>query len=96
MKKKVVSMIAILTIGFYAVAQDLSPYFKVGESTESIDLLSGKIVSVLEENGFTILGSYNPSEKATLKVVAFTRKEFWKSSYILYQPRVFIKSLFNE
>lgn len=94
MKKKVVSMIAILTIGFYAVAQDLSPYFKVGESTESIDLLSGKIVSVLEENGFTILGSYNPSEKATLKVVAFTRNDI-KDKVVKVKDRGALAAVFK-
>lgn len=94
MKKIVLSMITILTIGFYAVAQDLSPYFKVGESTETIDVLSGKIVSVLEKNGFTILGNYNPSEKATLKIVAFTRTDI-KEKVVKVKDRGALAAVFK-
>ena len=56
-------------------AQDLSPYIKVGESTESIKTISDQVVSTLNKNGFTVLGTYNPSGKSTLKVVAFTRND---------------------
>ena len=94
MKKIVLSIITILTIGFYAVAQDLSPYFKVGESTESIDVLYGKIVSVLEENGFTVLGNYNPSEKATLKIVAFTRNDI-KEKVVKVKDRGALAAVFK-
>ena len=75
MKKILTCIIALVIGGFYVQAQDLSPYVKVGESTESIKAVSDKVVSTLKENGFTVLGTYNPSGKATLKVVAFTRND---------------------
>ncbi|SDR65725.1 hypothetical protein SAMN04515667_0044 [Formosa sp. Hel1_31_208] len=72
MKKYILSFIAFGFFGFYIFGQDLSPYIKVGKSTESIDNLSNKVISTLKTNGFQVLGSYNPSKKATLKVIAFT------------------------
>ncbi|MDA9344116.1 hypothetical protein N9R06_03390, partial [Algibacter sp.] len=34
-----------------------------------------KVISVLKENSFTVLGTYNPSNKSSLKVIAFTRTD---------------------
>ena len=36
---------------------------------------SEKITKALQNNAFTILGTYNPSNKSTLKVIAFTRTD---------------------
>ena len=75
MKKIVLSIIASLFVGYYSFSQELEPYIKVGDVRESIESASTKVESVLKNNNFTILGSYNPSGKATLKVVAFTRND---------------------
>ncbi len=73
MKKCILSLIALMFFGFYTFAQDLTPYIKVGKSAESIDSVASKVISALKTNGFEILGAYNPSNKATLKVIAFTK-----------------------
>lgn len=75
MKKFVTSLIVLAFFNFNVFAQELSPYFKVGESTKSIQELSKDITKALEDNSFTVLGSYNPSNKSTLKVIAFTRND---------------------
>ena len=76
MKQILFSLIAMLVVNFSSVAQeDLSPYIKVGESSESIQQVSEKIIQNLKDNSFTVLGSYNPSNKSSLKVIAFTRAD---------------------
>jgi hypothetical protein len=37
--------------------------------------ISEKIIQKLKEDSFTVLGSYNPSNKSSLKVIAFTRTD---------------------
>ncbi len=75
MKKLIFSSIAILGIVFNAIGQDLAPYIKIGESSETIQQVSDKVIDALKANSFTILGEYNPSNKGTLKVIAFTRTD---------------------
>lgn len=86
MKNFILSIICLFTIGFYASAQDLSPYFKVGESSESINEVSNKVISALETSGFTILGKYNPAGSTSLKVVAFTNNKL-KNTVIKVKDR---------
>lgn len=69
------SLIALVFMGFYTFGQDLSPFIKVGKSAESIDSVASKVISTLRSNGFQVLGTYNPSKKATLKVIAFTKDD---------------------
>jgi len=45
MKKCILSLIALVFIGFYTFGQDLSPYIKVGKSAESIDSVTSKVIS---------------------------------------------------
>ncbi|WP_142783989.1 hypothetical protein [Changchengzhania lutea] len=75
MKNVILSSLVFFTVSFTVLAQELSPYIKIGESTESIQELSEKIISVLKDNSFTVLGTYNPSNKSSLKVIAFTRRD---------------------
>lgn len=75
MRKLIFSSIAIFSIVFNTIGQDLAPYIKIGESTETIQQVSDKVVEALKANSFTILGDYNPSNKSTLKVIAFTRTD---------------------
>ena len=75
MKKAILSLVTTLVIGYYSFSQELSPYIKVGELTESIQSAYDKVISNLEGDNFTILGTYNPSNKSSLKVVVFTRSD---------------------
>jgi len=75
MRKLIFSSIVLFIISFNSIGQELAPYIKIGESSETIEQISDKVVQALNENSFTILGTYNPSEKSTLKVIAFTRTD---------------------
>lgn len=75
MKKLIISSLVIVLIGISSIAQELSPYIKVVESSESMNVISEKVMNALKDNSFTILGSYNPENKNTLKVIAFTRTD---------------------
>ena len=75
MKHFILSAIALILVNFNTVGQDLSPYIKVGESSESIQKVSEKVIQTLKDNSFTVLGSYNPSNKSSLKAIAFTRTD---------------------
>jgi uncharacterized protein (DUF302 family) len=75
MKKFIFSCIAILVLNLNTIAQDLSPYIKVGESTKTIQQVSDEVKTALENNSFTILGTYNPEGKTNLKVLVFTNNE---------------------
>lgn len=75
MRKLFFSSIAIFTIAFNSISQELAPYIKIGESNETIQQISNKVIETLKANSFTILGTYNPSNKSTLKVIAFTRTD---------------------
>ena len=75
MKKLIFTSIVILLNIFVSIGQEIAPYIKVTETTEGIDQISEKVVATLKSNNFTILGTYNPSNKKTLKVIAFTRTD---------------------
>jgi hypothetical protein len=68
------------------MGQDLSPYIKVGESKTSIKVATKEVIQVLKDNSFTILGSYNPSNKSSLAIVAFTRNDL-KNTVIKVKDR---------
>jgi hypothetical protein len=94
MKKILISIITLLIGGFYVSAQELSPFIKVGESQETINATTDKVVMALEDNGFTVLGTYNPAEKSTLKVVAFTRNDI-KNTVIKVKDRGALAAVFK-
>jgi hypothetical protein len=75
MKKSIFSSLAIFILSFNLLGQDLAPYIKVGESTETMQQVSDKIINTLEGNSFSVLGTYNPSEKSSLQVIVFTRDD---------------------
>lgn len=75
MKKLIFSTITVLILSFNSWAQELAPYVKIGESNETIEQLSNKVIETLKANSFTVLGDYNPANKSTLKVIAFTRED---------------------
>ena len=75
----ILSAITLFLVHFNSVGQDLSPYVKVGESALSMQEISDKVIQNLKDNSFTVLGTYNPSNKNTLKVIAFTRNDLKKT-----------------
>ena len=75
MKKLIFSIIVFVNFSYNLIGQELSPYIKIGESTETIQQVSEKVIATLKNNSFTVLGDYNPSNKSTLKVIAFTRND---------------------
>ena len=75
MKKLIFTSIIVLLNIFLSIGQEIAPYIKVTETSEGIDQISEKVITALKSNNFTILGTYNPSNKKTLKVIAFTRTD---------------------
>ena len=75
MKHLILKTIVLVLFSTSSFAQDLSPYIKVGESSDGMQAVSEQIIQTLKDNAFTILGSYNVSDKNALKVIAFTRDD---------------------
>ncbi len=94
MKNIILSIILILSFSFHSTSQELSPYIKIGESSETINQLSDKIIATLKENSFTVLGTYNPSNKGSLKVIAFTRSDL-KNTVIKVSDRGALAAAFK-
>jgi len=94
MKNIFISFIFISIFYTSSFAQDLSPYIKIGETTESMQQASEKITEALQNNSFTILGSYNPSNKSTLKVIAFTRTDM-KNTVVKVPDRGALAAVFK-
>lgn len=94
MKNIFISLIFILIFSTGSFGQDLSPYIKIGETTESMQQASEKITEALQNNSFTILGSYNPSNKSTLKVIAFTRTDL-KNTVVKVTDRGALAAVFK-
>jgi len=94
MKKLIFSSIAIFSIFFNSFGQDLAPYIKIGESTETIQQVSDKVIEALKTNSFSILGTYTPSHKSTLKVIAFTRTDL-KNTVVKVTDRGALAAVFK-
>lgn len=75
MKHLILSAIALCLVHISSFGQDLSPYIKVGESSNTIQQVSENVIQTLSDNSFTVLGTYSPAGKSTLKVIAFTRND---------------------
>ena len=75
MKKYVLWIVAMLIANYQLIAQEIAPYIKVGESTESINTVYDQVISTLKSNDFMVIGGYSPSNKSDLKVVVFTRND---------------------
>ena len=72
MKKLIISSITIILFSLSVLAQDISPYIKVGETTNSMQQTSEAVINALTNHSFTILGKYNPENKNNLQVIVFT------------------------
>jgi len=94
MNKIIFSIIAFACINLNLTGQGLAPYIKIGESTESMAQVSEQVISTLKENSFTVLGTYNPSDKSSLKVIAFTRADL-KNTVIKVSDRGALAAAFK-
>ncbi len=75
MRSLILSFLLLFGAAMTISGQDLAPYIKVAETQESLEDLSKKVVSALEQQQFEVLGTYHPANRGTLKVIAFTRKD---------------------
>ncbi|MFD0835371.1 hypothetical protein ACFQ0I_06315 [Mariniflexile aquimaris] len=75
MRHLILSALAIISINFFSNSQSLSPYIKVGETSKSVQEATRDVIQTLKDNSFTVLGSYHPSNKSSLAVIAFTRDD---------------------
>jgi len=94
MRNLLIIPLIILAFSSISVAQDLAPYIKIGETSESIQKASENITNALESNGFTVLGTYNPSKKSTLRVIAFTQNKL-KNTVIKIKDRGALAAVFK-
>ncbi|MFK5983216.1 MAG: hypothetical protein QM499_09900 [Flavobacteriaceae bacterium] len=94
MKNLFYTALIIFAFGAKAIAQDIAPYIKIGESSESIQAASDNVITALKNNGFTVLGNYNPSGKSSLKVIAFTQDKL-KNTVIKIKDRGALAAVFK-
>ena len=94
MKNIIFSIIAIVCFYSNSNGQELAPYIKIGESNKSIQQVSEKVIAALKDNSFTVLGTYSPSNKSSLKVIAFTRADL-KNSVIKVSDRGALAAAFK-
>ena len=72
MRKLLLSGLTLLLINISTFAQELSPYFIVGESSKTIAQVSDEVIAALNDASFTVLGQYHPEGNRNLKVIVFT------------------------
>lgn len=56
-------------------SQELSPYVKVGVYKNNLNVTYTVVQTALENEGFRLIGNYNPEGKSTLQVLVFTRDD---------------------
>lgn len=78
MKKLILSLFILGSISFYT--SGISPYYYLGTSTTSIDMLAETVKSALEKSGFEILGEYHPGNDQDLYVIVFSNSDLINSS----------------
>jgi len=94
MKNYILSILFIAAFGSNSMAQEIAPYIKIGETSESIQTVSDNVITALKNNGFTVLGNYNPSGKSTLKVIVFTQSKL-KNTVIKVKDRGALAAIFK-
>lgn len=60
------------------LAQNHSPYFHMGTSTDSIDELMKTVSNELQNSGFKVIGEYTPGASGNLAVLCYTSSELEK------------------
>ena len=94
MKKLLISIVVIMSLNCNVFGQKIAPYIKVGETTETMQQTYDRVIAVLKDNSFSVLGAYNPSEKKSLKVIAFTRTDL-KNTVVKVADRGALAAVFK-
>ena len=75
MKNLFLNIALVFAFSTQLIGQSISPYIKIGESNETIQTTSENVIKALKDQSFSILGTYHPSGKSSLMVIAFTRSD---------------------
>ena len=76
--KKLVYVFGLIALfmGTSLTAQEtLSPYFKIADVNETIDVVSTQLQSAIETAGWEVIGEYHPAAKDEMFVFCFTNDE---------------------
>ena len=93
MKRIFISFMMMLSV--YSIsAQGIAPFIKVGVSQEGMQQTYKQVIQALKDHSFTVLGAYNPSGKASLKVIAFTRSDI-KNTVVKVPDRGALAAVFK-
>jgi len=65
-------LIALLNLNNSIGAEKLSPYYNLGSVKGTITDAVAKVKSALEENGFEVIGNYNPENNNNLHALVYT------------------------
>jgi hypothetical protein len=74
MQKKIYYTLLSLLVTGIGVAQDFSPYFRLGNVNDDIQNVSNQLDFKIKEAGYEILGTYAPGNQSDLKVLVFTNE----------------------
>jgi len=69
---------SLLIVSLFFSVRAISPYIMVGELQGDMKTIEATISEALSSAGFTILGSYNPSNKSELRVIVYTSDDLKK------------------
>lgn len=94
MRNFFLGLILVFSLGVNAFAQELSPYIKVGETTDTMQQTFDNVIATLKDNSFTVIGGYNPSDKSALQVIAFTRSDL-KNAVVKVADRGALAAIFK-
>ncbi len=65
-------MLIFFLSGLTVSAQEIQPFFEIGQFNKTIPRLSAEVDSLLSQAGYTVIGRYHPANQDTLLVVCFT------------------------
>jgi hypothetical protein len=97
MKKVLLSGFYVLCLLFVEInlvqAQRIAPFLLFGEVPGDVDNWNVKISSELRENGFSVIGNYNPARRGDLSVIVITSSELQEIAASLYDKSMMVGAL---
>ena len=76
---KAIFTILLLSVSVLGHSQTLKPYILGSTSEKPIVELEADLVTTLEQNGFTVVGNYNPIGESTRMLIVVTHPELTKA-----------------
>ena len=67
--------ITVLILGLVLSIKAIQPYYWIGESNKTVDVLTAEVTKLLLKSDFEVLGMYHPDENKNLGVIVFTCDE---------------------